>query len=81
MVLRQTCAAEGAGTNNELRSATRLSEALPLPERGVIDALRGTIGVTGASAKRASGTRPAKELSAAVPATGVGVIREVASVG
>jgi hypothetical protein len=50
VVLRQTWAAEGAGTNSELLSATRLSALLLFPDRDEFDALRGRIGVTGASA-------------------------------
>jgi hypothetical protein len=49
-VLRQTWAADGAGTKSELLSATRLSALVLFPDRVEFEALRGRIGVAGASA-------------------------------
>ena len=80
-VLRQTCAAEGAGTNIEgPRSAERLSET-PLLNRPALEAVRGAIGVTGESAYPASGTLARVFPRDALPPVRDGSLGDAASVG
>ena len=80
-MLRQTCAAEGAGTNIEgPRSAERLSET-PLLNRPALEAVRGAIGVTGESAYRASGTLAIVLSLDALPPVRDGSLGDEASVG